>query len=535
MATPDALPSNTWRVIPRNTWRLDQLMLAGNVVLVVAVVALSGILQTVSIRRGFDQSEAMQRTMLESQARYVETSTARLLSITSATALRDNDFAFLSDLVGPVVEQDKNILRVRIVDQEGRSLADTAKQAEAAPATAGDAEYKEMAFQGRPVLEHRHAIDRDGKPVGAVIVDYSLEPLHQEVERLEEAKHVAIRHISIRMVGLGFVLILAGVLFGTWQSRRMSRPLAALTVEALNLAKGNLEARVEQSPAAGQELLTLAIVFNYMADQLRVLIDRARVSAELDHQMQIARAVQESFLPSLAPVEIDPVRFCGMVAPADNCGGDFWAYRQLDSRRLAICLGDVTGHGLSTALVAAAACSSFFTGTDLSAVGRSRCGPTLMTRLNRNLFYMSRGGQHMSCSLAIFDMVTGELEVTNGGHPFPFIYNRRSKRMAQVVCKGPRLGEEMELSFAAVRVQLEPGDLIVWYSDGVNEAEDNDRTQYGTKRLRSALEKNGHLPVEEVRDQLIADVEKFAQGKRMDDMTLIVGEFKPNAAGLRAA
>ncbi len=508
-------------------------MLGGNVVLVVAVVALSGILQTVSIRRGFDQSEAVQRSLLENQARNVESSIAKLLSITSSTALRDNDFAFLTNLVGPVVEQDKNILRVRIVDQQGHSLADTAKQADAAIA-ATNQQFKETTFEGKPVLQYQQAIERDGKPLGSVIVDYSLEPLRKELARLEDAKRQAVKHISVRMLGLGLVLILAGILFGTWQSRRMTRPLSALTVEALRIAKGNLEARVETSASAGQELMTLGIVFNYMADQLQVLLERERVSAELDHQMQIAKAVQESFLPSLAPVALDPVRFAGVVAPADKCGGDFWAYRQLDAQRLAICLGDVTGHGLSTALVAAAACSSFFSCTDQSAVGQVD-GPMLMTRLNRNLFYMSRGAQHMSCAVAILNMVTGELELTNGGHPFPFVFNRNTRRMAQVVCKGPRLGEEMEMTFSAVKVQLEPGDLVVWYSDGVNEAEDPEKVQYGTKRLRAALEKHGHLPVEELRDQVISDVTRFTQGQRLDDMTLIVTEFRPSASGVRAA
>ncbi len=510
-------------------------MLAGNVVLVVSVVALSGILQAVSIRRGFDQSESVQRALLEEQARYVEGSTAQLLALSSGTALRDNDFAFLADLVGPVVEHDPNILRVRIVDHDGRSLADTAKALDAPAAVGGDKGFKQTVYQGHPVLEHQHSIDREGQPVGAVIVDYSLEPLQKELARLELAKRQAIRHITVRMVGLGIVLIMAGILFGTWQSRRVTQPLAALTIEALRIAKGNLEARVEQSRSAGQELMTLGIVFNYMADQIRVLLDRARVSAELDHQMQIARAVQESFLPSLAAVELEPVRFAGVVAPADKCGGDFWAYRQLDAQRLSICLGDVTGHGLSTALVAAAACSSFFSGTDAEAGPVD--GPRLMARLNRNLFHMSRGAQQMSCSVAILDMVTGELEITNGAHPFPFIYNRRTKRMMQVVCKGPRLGEEMNAQFTSVRVKLEPGDLMVWYSDGVNEAEDADRVPYGTKRLRGALEKYSELdlPIEQLRDKLIEDVTLFAGGARADDMTLIVSEYRPTQAGLRAA
>ena len=319
------------------------------------------------------------------------------------------------------------------------------------------------------MLEYQQGIERDGKPVGAVVVDYSLEPLRKELLRLEEAKQGAIRHITVRMVGLGIVLILAGILFGAWQSRRVTQPLAALTVETLRIAKGNLEARVEQSRSAGQELMTLGLVFNYMADQIKLLLERTRETAELDHQMQIARAVQESFLPSLAAVELEPVRFCGVVAPADKCGGDFWAYRQPDPRRLIICLGDVTGHGLSTALVAAAACSSFFAATDLNIVGKID-GPTLMSQINRNLFHMSRGAQQMSCLAAILDLVSGELEVINGAHPFPFVYHRRSKKMSQIVCKGPRLGEEMDATFASVRVQLEPGDVLVWYSDGVNEA-----------------------------------------------------------------
>jgi sigma-B regulation protein RsbU (phosphoserine phosphatase) len=535
---PPASPSDSDSAAaapPRKTWRLDQLMLLGNVALVVSVVALSGILQAVSIRKGFDGSVAVQRANLTEQAHSITTSTARLLSITSSNALRDNDFAFLANLVGPVVQNDPNILRVRIVDHDGRSLADTARALDP-PAVLGDRQFKETSYDGHPVLEYSQPIAREGDTAaaGAVIVDYSLEPLHNELGRLEAAKKEAIRHITVRMVGLGIVLILAGILFGTWQSRRVTQPLAALTVEALRIAKGNLEARVDESRGAGQELLTLGIVFNYMADQIRLLLERARLSAELDHQMQIAKAVQESFLPSLAAVELQPVRFAGVVAPADKCGGDFWAYRQIDARRLAICLGDVTGHGLSTALVAAAACSSFFAGTDLAAVGQID-GPTLMSRLNRNLFHMSRGAQQMSCSVAMLDMVTGEMEITNGAHPFPFIFNRRTKRMLQVVCKGPRLGEEMNSSFSAVNVKLEPGDLVVFYSDGVNEAEDAEKVPYGTKRLRATLERNGHLPVEEVRDALIADVTRFSGGQRSDDMTLIVTEYRPQAADLRAA
>src|SRR6266513_1450423 len=71
----------------------------------------------------------------------------------------------------------------------------------------------------------------------------------------------------------------------------------------------------------------------------------------------------------------------------------------------------------------AAAATSFFAGTDTQVVGATD-GPTLMSRLNRNLFHMSRGAQQMSCLVGILDMVSGELEVTNGAHPFPFVYNR---------------------------------------------------------------------------------------------------------------
>jgi sigma-B regulation protein RsbU (phosphoserine phosphatase) len=517
----------------QRTWRLDQLMLAGNVVLMVSVVALSGVLQTVSVRRGFDQSEAVQKQLLEDEARYIEQSTARLLSITSATALRDNDFAFLSNLVVPVVEHDPNILRVRIVDQEGKSLADTAKgQENAPPVTVHDQQFVEASFQGTPVLEHHHAIDQEGKPVGAVIVDYSLMPLRNELGRLEEAKTQAVKRITIRMVGLGLVLMLGGVLFGTWQSRRLTQPLAALTIETLHIAKGNLEARVDATSKAGRELLTLGTVFNYMADQVRGLLDQARLSAELDHQMQIARAVQESFLPRRDPVQLDEVRFAGMVEPAEKGGGDFWAYKHLEPRRLAICLGDVTGDGLSTALVASAAASSFIAGTDLK---EQLSGPSLMALINRNLVHMSRGAQSMSCAVAILDLQTGEQEITNAGHPFPLVYNRRTRRMSEVVCHGPKLGEAPDAVFRSVIVKLEPGDVVVWYSDGVNQAADGNRVPFGTHRLQAALEAHGHLAAEQIRDRLIDEVTQFSGGRRMDDMTLIVSEFRPESAGLRVA
>jgi sigma-B regulation protein RsbU (phosphoserine phosphatase) len=510
--------------------RLDQLMLLATIVLVVATVTMSGALQALATQNEFNQSVATQRQRLEEQTRNVGRGIAQVLALSSASALRDNDFAFLSNLVGPVVRSDASIRRARITDPTGRALADTGSASDVSAANLADHAWAEVTNKGERLLEYREPITHDGKTIGAVTISYSLAPLQREVERLEQARAHAQRRILFRTGALAFVFILLGSVLAALQSRRITKPLAGLTVKALRVAQGDFDARVQESQSAGQEVHMLGRVFNYMAGQIKVLLDEARLRAQLDQQVQVARAVQESLLPTREIIEAGPLRIAGTVISADRCGGDFWAMARLDDQRVAVCLGDVTGHGLSTALVAAAAVSAFHHGTGFPELDTYE----QIIRLNRTLYQATNGGHQMSCALAVVQTETGELEMTNAAHPFPFVFNRVTKSIRSLIAKGPRLGESLQSVFLPHRTTLEPGDIVVYYSDGVTEAEDASGQPYAAKRLRATLAANGHLPVDQIRDAILADVTAYTGGTRADDMTLVVVEYQPDSPRLPA-
>jgi sigma-B regulation protein RsbU (phosphoserine phosphatase) len=509
--------------------RLDQVMLIAIVVLVVPTVTMSGVLQALATQAEFNASIAAQPTRLEDRVRTVGQGIAQVIAVSSASALRDNDFAFLSNVVGLVVRADSSIRRVRIVDAAGRTLADTGNDKDStrsAPAGKGaDRKWVEVTIKGERALEYQEPIVHEDNVIGTVALTYSTVALEKEIARLEQSRTASQRRILVRTVILAFVFTLIGSVLAALQSRRITRPLASLTVTALKIAQGDLGARVTPPQSAGQEVNLLSQVFNYMAGQIKVLLDETRARALLDEQMQVARTVQESLLPTTQVITAGPLQIAGKVVTAERCGGDFWAVSQLDDQRYSICVGDVIGHGLPTALVAAAACSAFHYGTGFPDIGTY----DMMIRFNRTVFQTTNGGHQITCALATINLVDGDVEIANAGHPFPLVFNRVTKNMRSLIAKGPRLGESMQSVFLPYRTKLEAGDVLLFYSDGVTEAEDANGQPYAAKRLRTMLATNGHLPVNELRDLILADVTNHV-GTVRDDMTLLVVAYQPEGA-----
>jgi len=505
--------------------RLDQLMLFGIIVLVVTTVTMAGALQALATQSEFNASIAAQRARLEDRVRTVGQGIAQVLAVSSASALRDNDFAFLANVVGLVTRADTNIRRVRISDANGRSLADTAGDSKEAVVVdkAGARKWNEVTIKGERALEYLEPIVHDAESIGTVTVTYSTVALEREIARLEQSRKASQRRILVRTLVLAFVFTLIGSVLAAFQSRRITRPLASLTVTALKIAQGDLAARVAPQRSAGQEVNLLSQVFNYMAGQIKILLEETRARAQLDEQVQIARTVQESLLPTTAVMNVGPLQIAGKVVTADRCGGDFWAVSQLDDHRYSICLGDVIGHGLPTALVAAAACSAFHYGTGFPEIETY----DMMVRFNRTVYQTTSGGHQITCALATINLADGDLELANAGHPFPLLFNRITKNIRSLVAKGPRLGESMQSVFLPYRTKLEPGDVVLFYSDGVTEAEDASGQPYAAKRLRSSLAAHGHLPVDQLRDVILSDVVAHIGAARKDDMTLLVVAYHP--------
>lgn len=134
----------------------------------------------------------------------------------------------------------------------------------------------------------------------------------------------------------------------------------------------------------------------------------------------------------------------------------------------------------------------------------------------------------MSSALAVIDTQTGVIDYASGGHPSPIVFSRQSRQVASLPARGALLGASASSQYTSRQAQLRPGDLIVWYTDGLTECRDASQKQYGTQRLAAALQANAHLSAEALRDAILADARAFSAGlPAQDDITVVVAEFSP--------
>jgi phosphoserine phosphatase RsbU/P len=201
----------------------------------------------------------------------------------------------------------------------------------------------------------------------------------------------------------------------------------------------------------------------------------------------------------------------------------------LDEQRVVVGIGDVTGHGLATALVATSATSGFAAALTMRHP-EELTAQLLITSLNLTLANVGRGEYQMSSSLAIINVQTGVIDYASGAHPSPIVYNRHTRQVASLPARGSLLGASVNSQYTSRQAQLRSGDIIVWYTDGLTESTDASRKQYGNQRLAAAIQANAHLSVEALRDAILTDARAFSAGlPAQDDITVVVAEFNPTS------
>nr|WP_037583964.1 SpoIIE family protein phosphatase [Stigmatella aurantiaca] len=509
--------------------RLDQILLLTTAVLVLVIVGLLTALSAVSTTSQFEEASATFTERTQNHARELGQTVSHTLALTSATSLRDNNYAFLTDVARAIIADNRNILRVQMFDADSLLVADSDADAKLGTASGGrkpERSVQGAVFKNRPVFEFQEPLDygsQSGK--GLIVISYSLDELQHQLQVLKENKDEALR-TTVRnalILGLGFV-VLASIIAAI-QSRRITRPLGVLTRRVMQLAAGDLSARAGQATGAGREVSTLSVVFNHMAERIKVLLDDVRSKAQLEREVSLARTVQETLLPGREAFQMGTMRMAGLVVTADACGGDWWFRAPLDEQRVVVGVGDVTGHGLSTALVATSATSGFASAMTMREPDQLN-SQVLISALNITLAHLGRGEYQMSSALAVIDVQTGLIDYAAGGHPAACVYNRLSGQFASLPARGPLLGASVSSQYSSRQAQLRPGDIIVWYTDGLTEARDAAGKLYGTQRLGAAVQNNAQLTAEGLRDAILADVRAFSAGQpQRDDITVVVAEF----------
>ena len=258
-----------------------------------------------------------------------------------------------------------------------------------------------------------------------------------------------------------------------------------------------------------------------VAGQAGIAVENANLHDEvvqmrvLERDMELASQVQQSFLPQNAP-KPDRYEFTHYYQPADKVGGDYYDYVSLPDGRIAVVLADVVGHGmaasLQTAQLSAALKFSLATNTDPAAA---------INELNQTLSEGSLPGRFITFCMLVFHPECSKMTIVNAGHMPPLLIrgNEEPHELGKEVRQFPLLIVD-DHEYESVEVDLQDGDRVVMYTDGINESINASDELYGVERLVAQV--RGSQSGVELTERLIDDVRHFAGGvPQKDDMCLV--------------
>lgn len=272
--------------------------------------------------------------------------------------------------------------------------------------------------------------------------------------------------------------------------------------------------------SGNRELLqTLAIEASTILENAR-LLEKEREQMKLAQEMEIARQIQQSLLPRAMP-KSGLLRVAGTSISNLAVGGDFFDVVKLESGGFALAVADVSGKGVSSALLA-----SFLQGVFLQAPSEPSGISAMLGLLNKHLLERTQGEKYAT----VFYMAVepdGTLHWTNAGHCEPRLLRARGG-VDRLRATSMPVGMLDEAGFEVVTQKVEKGDTIIVFSDGLSEASNPRGEFFESARLKEVLEQAGTLGAEALHASILEAVKTFTEGmEQRDDITLVVAEFQP--------
>lgn len=234
-----------------------------------------------------------------------------------------------------------------------------------------------------------------------------------------------------------------------------------------------------------------------------------------ERDMETARQVQQHFLPADHP-NIEGYQISDYYKPADAVGGDYFGYTELPDGQLAIAVGDVAGHGVPAALLMARLCSEtrYCLVTDI-------IPSDAVTSLNQQLTKQTYSF-FITFALCVLDPVRHELTIVNAGHMPPLLRRAKTGKVEEIApdISSLPLGIDTAVTYQQATITLEPGDIVVMYTDGISECPSPAGPLYGLDRIRDII--STAKDARDVTGRLLKDVREFTHGMPQEDDTCIV-------------
>ncbi|NCN09347.1 MAG: SpoIIE family protein phosphatase [Leptospira sp.] len=300
-------------------------------------------------------------------------------------------------------------------------------------------------------------------------------------------------------IGLALVFMLIAIVSSTYAVKKLRK----ITENTEKIGKGDLNVSF---PSKGwDEIGSLGRTLNSMVTGLRE-------REELRGELEAAEEIQKRLLPEKLPVH-EGLEFGAFYKAMHGVGGDYFDFIEMDGK-IFLCIGDVSNHGVGPALVMALLRSQLHTLIRKGAKDPKK----ILLELNSFLYADTPDTIFVTFFLGIYDIQTHDIIFASAGHNKPIVYRKKDDACKYLKAGGLPLGMDensfFETTIELRKTTLEPGDFFFQYTDGVNEAMNDNRDQYGNERLASFIKNHQDVPSNELVESIAKDVETFS-GKKI--------------------
>jgi sigma-B regulation protein RsbU (phosphoserine phosphatase) len=326
---------------------------------------------------------------------------------------------------------------------------------------------------------------------------------------------------ALFVVGAIFVLIELAALAGSISlTRSITHAVEDLYQATRYVESGDFSHRIEIRNR--DQLGVLGQSFNSMTTSVATLMTEQRQRQRLEHELAIAREVQAQLFPKEKPA-VQGVELEAICRPARVVSGDYYDFLPLGPGRLGIALADISGKGISAALIMASLQAALRSQALFNGRGSGSTGE-IVARLNEHLYRSTAPDRFATFFYGVYDAQTHRLEYTNAGHPPPLCIT--GQQVQRLSAGGTVLGLFDDGNYESQVIDVAPGSLFIAYSDGLSEAENPKEQEFGDQRVLDVALRLGQASAGAVLKNLLAVVDQWTgTAEQSDDVTLIVARF----------
>jgi sigma-B regulation protein RsbU (phosphoserine phosphatase) len=329
---------------------------------------------------------------------------------------------------------------------------------------------------------------------------------------------------AFKAVAIVFLVIEgAALIIGIRMTRSMTRTVDTLYDATERVKAGDLSYRTHFPPH--DQLTALGEAFDGMTASVERLMQESQERLRLQSELDIAREVQRQLFPQSVP-KVPGLDLYGVCKAARSVSGDYYDFLKLDEYRVGLVLGDVSGKGISAALLMAAIQSAlraqFYDGNGSGGSSTQFSTARIVDRLNRQIYANTPLEKYVTFFFAVYDARTRNLSYTNAGHLAPVLF--RDGKIERLRTGGTVVGLFPSVTYEVGEIRLEPNDFLLAYTDGITEPENTYGEEFGESRLLEVTRSMLNASPEVLAREIYRTVDEWTGSPELqDDMTLLLG------------